>query len=105
MRSLCACVSSGYYARVMALETFTRAFLEHAMRLAAEARAAQGHSLGIDDPVANILVLGAGLDSLYFRLADERRRQRQEDATAPLPAFQCYEVDYPEVMQVRCCFC
>lgn len=48
--------------------------------------------------VANVLVLGAGMDSFYFRLADERRRRGRE---AALPAFAWFEVDYPEVLQVR----
>ncbi|XP_078260399.1 tRNA wybutosine-synthesizing protein 4 [Rhinoraja longicauda] len=66
-------INRGYYVRAKAVDYSLRCFLQHT----------EGH------PQRQILSLGAGFDSLYFRLK----------ASGQLKNVIMYEVDYPDVVQ------
>ncbi len=78
-------ISRGYFTRVRALELIVQAFERHVLEAATA------------PPRVNLVLLGAGLDTLFFRLMDEEEEEANEGGVT-----RCYyEVDFAPVVQYK----
>jgi tRNA wybutosine-synthesizing protein 4 len=86
-------ISRGYFTRVRALELIVQAFERQVLATTA------GPS---STPSINLVLLGAGLDTLFFRL-EEQHEKEEEKGALPQEALtrHYYEVDFAPVVQYK----
>jgi O-methyltransferase involved in polyketide biosynthesis len=80
-------IKRGTYARVICIQKAISSFLRECCNMEAKPERAQ------------VIVLGSGKDSLFFRMIDERRQNARSDSLEQ--SFHWFEVDHAEILQQK----